>query len=86
MEVSPAACNEVDDRMWKEGEEWVSYAAELEPDQLLTAGEIRERYGIEVYKVRSWARRHPDKITTHKRGRRVFFLLREVLSYAAGME
>lgn len=83
MEISPAACNAVDDRLWAAGEKWISDNSEVALDQLMTAREIAERFGLSVQNIRDWARRHPDKITTHKRGRQALYQLREVLGYQA---
>lgn len=83
MEVSPAACNEVDDQMWHEGNGWVCDDREIDLDQLWTAKEIAERFGLSQQNVRDWARRHPDQITTHKRGSKALYSVREVLRYQA---
>lgn len=82
-EVSPAACNEVDDKLWSAGEKWISDDTEIALDQLMTAREIAERFGLSVQNIRDWARRHPDRITTHKRGRQALYQLRQVLMYQA---
>jgi hypothetical protein len=81
MEVNPTACNEVDDRMWSAKEGWVCDDRPPELDRLMTAREIAERHGLETHNIRAWARRHPDKITTHRQGGKVLFAVREVLSY-----
>lgn len=83
MEVNPSACNEVDDYLWETGEGWVSDTREIDLDQLWTAREISERFGVTQQNVRDWARRHPDKITTHKRGHKALYSVREVLHYQA---
>lgn len=85
LEVSPSACNEVDDKLWAMGEGWVSDDRELDLDKLMTAREIAERFGLSQQNIRDWARRHPDKIKTYKQGHKAYYLLREVLSYQAGI-
>lgn len=82
MEVSPAACNALDDKLW-DSDRWVSDNSEIQLEQLMTAREIADRFGFSVQNIRDWARRHPDKITTHKRGRQALYRLREVLKYQA---
>lgn len=84
LEVNPAACNEVDDQMWAEGEKWLVNDSPIDMDAKMTAREIAERFGLTQQNVRDWARRHPDKIKTHKRGRQSLYLLREVLAVANG--
>jgi len=83
MEVNPKACHAVDDELWAAGEEWVSDDRPFDLDSLMTAREIAERFGLSQQNVRDWARRHPEKITTHKRGEKALYLLREVLAYRA---
>lgn len=81
MEVNPAASNEVDDRMWASGEGWVCDDRPPELDRLMTAREIAERHGLEMHNIRAWARRHPDRIATHRKGGKCYFSVREVLAY-----
>ena len=83
MEVSPAACNEVDDQMWDEGEKWVSNAHPPHPGTLCTAMEFQEHFGIPYYRVRDWAKHHPDKIPTQKRGKSTVYLVRDVMAFHA---
>lgn len=80
MEVSPSACNEVDDQMWAEGEKWLVNEAPVRPEAWMTAQEISELYGIAVHNIRAWARRHPEKIKTQKQGKRVLYKVGEVLA------
>ena len=83
MEVSPAACNEVDDQMWAEGEKWLVNDAPVKLDRFVTAAEFADRFGFTEQNVRDWARRHPDKITTHKTDGKALYLTRELLAYLA---
>jgi hypothetical protein len=83
LEVDPAACDAVDDKVWGWGDQyrWVVDNNPIDPDSFMTARQIAERFGLEVHNIRAWARRHPDKIRTHRQGGRVLYLLREVLAY-----
>ena len=83
MEVSPAACNEVDDQMYAEGEKWVCDERPIDPDKLMTAPEIADRIGYKVYDIRNWARRNPDAIPAHRDGRNVRYRLGDVLRFWA---
>ena len=85
MQVSPAACNEVDDRMWAAGERWLVNEAPIDPDRLMSAREIAEQFGFTEQNVRDWARRHPDRVPTYKQSDgRALYRLRDVLKYRAG--
>jgi len=68
MEVSPAACNEVDDQMYSEGEKWVSDQREIDLDALMTASEFADRFGYHKYDARNWSNRNPEKIHKYRRG------------------
>lgn len=80
MEISPSACNAVDDRMWKAGEKWVCDDRPIDLDRFMTAQEIAERFGLEVHDIRNWARRS-GTIGTLKAERKVYYRLRDVLAY-----
>lgn len=82
MEAAPKACEQVDDLMWaSKRTKWVVDNDPVDLDELMTAREIAERFGLEVHNIRAWARRHPDEIHPIRRGSKVLFLLREVLAY-----
>lgn len=84
MQVNPAACKAVDIRVDTWGESWVTDEREVDLDKLMTAGEIAERFGLKPHNIRDWARRHPERITTHKQGSKTLFQVREVLRYQSG--
>lgn len=83
MEISPSACNEVDDRMFTLGEKWVSDERPFSADDFMTAAEIADRFGYKVYDIRNWANRNPDLIPPYRDGRRVRYRLGDVLRYAS---
>lgn len=61
-EISPAACMEVDLLMVDCGQGWVADATVSDPDELLTAQDFEDRYGIRGFTVRSCARRYGIKV------------------------
>jgi len=81
MELSPAACDEVDDRVWSWGESWLVDDRPFDLDALMTAQDIAERFGLRAHNVRDWARRHPDQISKVRCGGRVLYRLREVMVF-----
>jgi hypothetical protein len=84
MEISPAACNAVDDKLWAAGEKWLVNEAPIDLDRLMSAREIAEQFGLTEQNVRDWARRHRDKVPTHKQSNgRALYCLRDVLRYKA---
>lgn len=84
-EVNPAACNAVDDVLWSRGEKWIVNDAPVDPGRMMSAREIAEQFGFSEQNVRDWARRHPEKIPTHKQpDGRVLYRLRDVLSHRSG--
>lgn len=84
MEISPTSCKSVDIKVEDLGEGWVSDDREIDLDRLMTAGEIAERFGLKPHNIRDWARRHPERITTHKQGSKTLFQVRDVLRYQSG--
>jgi hypothetical protein len=84
MEVDPKACDAVDDLMWHWRERWLVNKAPVDPTRMMSAAEIAEEFGFTEQNVRDWARRHPDKVPTHKQSDgRALYLLRDVLLYRA---
>ena len=81
MQISPKACDEVDDQMYAAGEKWVADQRPIDLDALLSAAEIAERFGLREHDIRNWATRHPDKIPIHRVGRKVRFRVRDVLKH-----
>lgn len=85
MEISPTRCNEVDDQVWRWGERWLVNEAPVDPTRLMSAREIAEEFGFTEQNVRDWARRHPDRVPTHKQSDgRALYRLRDVLKYRSG--
>lgn len=73
--------------MWAAGEKWVCNEAPVDLNKLMTAKEIAERFGFTEQNVRDWARRHRDKVPTHKQpDGRALYRLRDVLRYRAERE
>lgn len=62
QDTDPAACMEVDSLMLDAGQGWVCDTTVIDPDELVTASEIEERYGIREFTVRALARRYGIKV------------------------
>lgn len=58
MTVDPAACREVDLVMVRAGQNWVCDETVIDPDELVTAAQIGDRYGLKPFTVRALARRY----------------------------
>ena len=83
MESAPRVCGQVDDRVFGWGEKWVCDDRPVDLNGLLSAREMAERFGLNVHNVRDWARRHPDRIRTYRKGRKTLFSVREVISFVS---
>ena len=62
LEVDPEACMAVDSLMMDCGQGWVCDTSVVDPDELVTASDIEDRYGIREFTVRAVARRYGIKI------------------------
>ena len=61
-DVSPAACMEVDSLMLDAGQGWVCDTSVIDPDELVTAQDVEDRYGVRDFTVRALARRYGIKV------------------------
>lgn len=77
-------CLSLDKLMADYGQPWISDNSIVDVNAMMSAGDIAERFGISVWNVRDWARRHPEKIRRHKSANgRTLFRLGDVLTYNA---
>lgn len=82
MAVAPAECKMVDHRMWECGEGWLSNDSELNLDSLKTASEIAQQFGLAIYDIQNWHKRHPDLIPVKGKWRgKNLYLVRDVVGY-----
>lgn len=82
MEADEQACRNLDGKMWRWGQGWISEDGVIyNPDRLMSARQIQIEYGIQTWKVFDWARRHPDLIPKLKKDGRVLFRLGDVREF-----
>ena len=62
QETSPEACMEIDSLMLDCGKGWVCDATVVDPDELITAADVEDRYGVRDFTVRALARRYGIKV------------------------
>lgn len=62
QQVDPDACMEVDSLMVDAGQGWICDTTVADPDELVTAADVEERYGIRDFTVRALVRRYGIKI------------------------
>jgi hypothetical protein len=62
QDVSPDACMEIDSLMLDCGQGWVCDATVVDPDELITAADVEDRYGVRDFTVRALARRYGIKV------------------------
>ncbi len=66
------------------GQPWVSDNSIIDVNEMLSAKQLSERFGISEWDVRNWAKRHPDKIRRHKAANgRTLFRVGDVLTFHA---
>lgn len=83
-EVDMEACINLDNRMIAYGQPWVCDNSVIDVNEMLSAKAICERFGLEEFNVRAWARRHPERIRKHKASNgRTLFRVGDVLAYNA---
>ncbi|ADL71052.1 hypothetical protein LEBRON_89 [Mycobacterium phage LeBron] len=83
-EADYEACAKVDNQMVEYGQGWVCDNSIIDVNEMLSAKELAERFGLSEWNVRDWARRHPDKIRKHKAANgRTLFRVGDVLTYHA---
>lgn len=82
-EVDPAACRAVDDRMIEYGQRWVcDDHAIIDVNEMLSAKDIAERFGLAVWDVYNWERM--GFYSGVKRNGRKFYRLGDVLKAKSG--
>lgn len=62
QDTDPVACMEVDSLMVDAGQGWICDTTVVDPDELVTASDIEDRYGIREFTVRALARRYGIKV------------------------
>jgi hypothetical protein len=85
MKVDPAGCRALDEQMATYGQGWISGGELVGNDELKTARELAALYDLSPRNLYDWARRHPEAITTFRKGGRVLFRVGEVLAYRRSM-
>lgn len=61
QQVDPDACMEVDSLMLDAGQGWVCDTSVADPEELVTAADVEDRYGIRDFTVRALVRRYGIK-------------------------
>lgn len=82
QQVDPTACLEVDSLMVDAGQGWVCDVTVADPDELVTAIDVEDRYGIKDFTVRALARRYGIKVQG-KRDSANLYRLGDILSARA---
>lgn len=87
-EVDLEACLAVDNRMVAYGQGWVCDNSIIDVNEMLSAKDISERFGIPEWDIRNWSYRNPDKIRKYQsaKGKRAKFRVGDVLTYYANRE
>ena len=62
QQADPVACMEIDSLMLDIGQGWVCDTSVVDPDELVTASDVEERYGVRDFTVRALARRYGIKV------------------------
>jgi hypothetical protein len=83
LEVDERACMSVDIKVEDWGDGWVTDERPVDPNRLMTAREIADQFGLTVYNIRDWSRRHPDLVPKNIVEGKVLFRLGDVLRYRA---
>lgn len=84
MDIDPTACRHLDARMAEFGQGWVAGNVVIDVNNLVTAQEVAEQFGLQPWNVHDWSRRHPDAIP--KRGAKdgkTLYRLGDILAYQA---
>ncbi|QFG10324.1 excise [Mycobacterium phage DyoEdafos] len=83
-DIDLEACLVVDKKMAEYGQPWVSDNSIIDVNEMLSAKQLAERFGLSEWNVRDWARRHPERIRKHKAANgRTLFRVGDVLTYHA---
>lgn len=82
LEVDRDACHEVDLIMVRAGQGWVSNDAMVDPDELVTAQDVENRFGYRQVNLWSLIRRYGIE-SRGKRGQSNLYRLGDVLSARA---
>lgn len=83
LAVDESACHEVDLVMARAGQNWVFDETVIDPDELVTAQDIEQRFGVREFAVRDVARRRGVAVRG-KRGKSNLYRLGDVLAARAG--
>ena len=74
----------VDKQMIQYGQPWVCDNSIIDVNEMMSAKQLAERFGLSEWDVRNWARRNPELIRTHKAANgRTLFRVGDVLTYSA---
>lgn len=83
-EDAPSRYEEIREFLAEHGQRWAVSDRIINVEDLVTAPEVAEEFGLEAFNVRDWARRHPDAIPRRgKRGNQTLYRLGDVLAYQA---
>lgn len=82
LQVDQQACHEIDLVMARAGQSWICDETIIDPDELLTAGEIEARFGIREFTIRALARRYGIEVRG-RRGLANLYRLGDILSARA---
>lgn len=82
LNVDRDECHRVDLVMVRAGQGWICDESVIDPEEVVTAGDIESRFGIREFAVRDLARRH-GIVVRGKRGRANLYRLGDVLAARA---
>lgn len=83
-EVDYEACANLDNLMVNCGQGWVCDNSIVDVNEMLSAKQMAEKFGLVEFDVRNWSRRHPELIRKHKAANgRTLYRVGDVLTYHA---
>lgn len=85
MHVDPAYCKILDEQMAQFGQGWISDDTIVDVNELLTAVEFEQRFGVRAFTLKDYARRHSIP-KMGKRGRADLYRLGDLLAARSGVK